>query len=117
MSESSQWPFLIKRSTAIKRSTGDKTVYGLPWLDKTAIAVADKLIVRDNIEFATRSSNLDVWPFGCFCLDKTDKALIKRFLGLALIKRPLGRLLLKVAWEAPRARTLKLLSNRNPFSN
>ena len=51
-----------------------------------AIAVADKLIVRDNIEFATRSSNLDVWPFGCFCLDKTDKALIKRLLGLAFFQ-------------------------------
>ena len=34
------------------------------WLDKTAIGLdADNLIVRENIEFATRSSNLDVWPF------------------------------------------------------
>ena len=32
---------------------------------------ADKLIVRDNVEFAVRGSNLDLWPFGCFCLNRT----------------------------------------------
>ena len=46
--------------------------------------VADKLIARDNVEFAIRGS--------------AASALIKRPLGLALIKRPLGRLWLKIAW-------------------
>ena len=64
-----QWPTGDKTVYAIKRSTGDKTVCGLP------CPVADKLLARDNVEFATRSSNLDVWPFGCFCLDKTDRPL------------------------------------------
>ena len=55
---------------------------------------ADKLIARDTMELAIRGSNLDVWPLGCFCLDKTAKALIKRPLDLALTKRPLGALLM-----------------------
>ena len=38
--------------------------------------------------------------------------MIKRSLGLALIKRPLGRLLLKMAWGAPRARTLNFCPKR-----
>ena len=58
----------------------------------------------DDVEFATRSSNLDVWLLAA-------SALIKRT-GPYEIKRPLGRLLLKMAWGAPRARTLKLLSKR-----
>ena len=84
------------------------------------------------MELAIRGSNLDVWPLGCFYLDKTAKALIKRPLDMALIKRPLDmalirrlldRLLLKMAWPAsygslrnpitgvPRTRKLKLFSN------
>ena len=50
------------------------------------------------MEFAIRGSNLDVWPLGCFCRDKTAKALIKRQLDLALIKLLLDLLLLKIAW-------------------
>ena len=40
------------------------------------------------MELAIRGSNLDAWPLGCFCFDKTAKALIKRPLDMALIKWP-----------------------------
>ena len=45
------------------------------------------------MELAIRGSSLDVWPLGCFCLDKTAKALIQRPLGMAWL---LGRPLLKI---------------------
>ena len=95
-----------------------------PGLDKTAIgpALGDKL-VRGNMELAIRGLQ-----FGCFCLDKTAKALITRPLDTALIKRPLDMALIRPAFAenglapasygslrnpitgVPRARKLKLFS-------
>ena len=63
----------------IKRPLGPLLVLG---------SDADKLIARANMELVIRGSNLDVWPLGCFCLDKTAKPIGPAFAenGLA---RPL----------------------------
>ena len=97
---------MIKRPLAfIKRPLGAIKLADAG-LDQTATAgfckkklgpVADKLIARDNIEFAARSSKLMSGHLVASALIKRPLglALIKRPLGLPLIQRSLGRLLLK----------------------
>ena len=57
---------------AIKWSTGDKMVYGLPWLDETAIDLDKTAIQGDNGLRAIK------WSTGCFGLTKHSLHLVGR---------------------------------------
>ena len=64
---------------AIKWSTGDKMVYGLPWLDETAIDLDKTAIRGDNGLRAIK------WSTGCFGLIKHSLHLGRLAIGLVAV--------------------------------